>query len=240
MSVVAGPSAAATNEVSGVHALPPTACEPVVAGKGESDLLVVSDLPLQGGIRITATQMAQAIAFTLREREFRAGRFRVAYQSCDDSIARTGLYDEAKCAANARAYADNADVVGIIGTLNSPCALAAVPVLNTAEGGALGMVSPLNSFVGLTREGVGVPPSLPSSLYPTGERNYLRVYPTDDLQGAALALRAKDLGAKRVFVLDDGEPGYGEPMAARFRDRRSATRSRRGRTILVEPTGALV
>ena len=156
VSVVAGPSAAATNEASGVHALPPTACEPVVAGKGESDLLVVSDLPLQGGIRITATQMAQAIAFMLREREFRAGRFRVAYQSCDDSIARTGLYDEAKCAANARAYADNADVVGIIGTLNSPCALAAVPVLDTAEGGALGMVSPLNSFVGLTREGVGV------------------------------------------------------------------------------------
>ena len=216
VSVVAGPSAAATNEVSGVQALPSTACEPVVAGKGESDLLVVSDLPLQGGIRITATQMAQAIAFTLREREFRAGRFRVAYQSCDDSIARTGLYDEAKCAANARAYADNADVVGVIGTLNSPCALAAVPVLNTAEGGALGMVSPLNSFVGLTREGVGIPPSLPSSLYPTGRRNYLRVYPTDDLQGAALALRAKDLGAKRVFVLDDDEPGYGELMATGF------------------------
>ena len=68
VSVVAGPSAAATNEVSGVQALPSTACEPVVAGKGESDLLVVSDLPLQGGIRITATQMAQAIAFILRER----------------------------------------------------------------------------------------------------------------------------------------------------------------------------
>ena len=216
VSVVAGPSAAATNEVSGVQALPSTACEPVVAGKGESDLLVVSDLPLQGGIRITATQMAQAIAFTLRAREFRAGRFRVAYQSCDDSIARTGLYDEAKCAANARAYADNADVVGVIGTLNSPCALAAVPVLNTAEGGALAMVSPLNSFPGLTRTGAGVPPSLPSSLYPTGKRNYLRVYPTDDLQGAALALRAKDLGAKRVFVLDDGEPGYGELMAHGF------------------------
>src|SRR5688572_31277887 len=27
-----------------------------------------SDLPLQGGVRITATQMAQAIAFVLRER----------------------------------------------------------------------------------------------------------------------------------------------------------------------------
>jgi branched-chain amino acid transport system substrate-binding protein len=216
VSVVAGPSVTATSDVSGVRAFPTTICEPVVAGKGESDLLVVSDLPLQGGVRITATQMAQAVAFVLRERGFRAGRFRVAYQSCDDSIARTGLFDEAKCEANARAYAENADVVGVIGTLNSPCALKAVPVLNTAERGALGMVSPLNSFVGLTRTGVGVDPSLPASLYPTGRRNYLRVYPSDDLQGAALALLAKSLEQTRVFVLDDGDPFYGVLMATGF------------------------
>jgi hypothetical protein len=77
----------------------------MVAGEDEADLLVVSDLPLQGGVRITTTQMAQAIAFVFREGGFRAGRFRVAYQSCDDSVGRTGLFDEAKCAANARAYA---------------------------------------------------------------------------------------------------------------------------------------
>ena len=66
-----------------------------------ADVLVVSDLPLQGGIRSRRPQMAQAITFVLRERGFRAGRFRVAYQSCDDSIGSTGLYDEAKCEANA-------------------------------------------------------------------------------------------------------------------------------------------
>ena len=66
---------------------------------------------------------------------FAPGRHRVAYQSCDDSVARTGLFDEAKCAANARAYAENRDVVGVIGTINSPCAVAAVPELNRAPGG---------------------------------------------------------------------------------------------------------
>jgi branched-chain amino acid transport system substrate-binding protein len=216
VSVTAGPESASAGEVSGVRPLPTSLCEPVVAGEGESDLLVVSDLPLQGGIRITATQMAQAITFALRERGFRAGKFRVAYQSCDDSIARTGLFDETKCATNAKAYVENADVSGVIGTLNSPCALAAVPVLNTAEGGPLAMVSPLNSFVGLTRSGPGIHPTLPAALYPTGRRNYVRVYPTDDLQGAALALFAKDRGRKRVFVLDDGDPGYGELMATGF------------------------
>jgi branched-chain amino acid transport system substrate-binding protein len=212
---VADPTASPT-ESGGVHLFPASTCERVVAGKGGSDVLVVSDLPLQGGVRVTTTQVAQAIAFVLRKRGFRAGRFRVAYQSCDDSVGRTGLFDEAKCAANARAYAANRDVVAVIGTFNSPCAVAALPELNRAAGGPLAEISPSNSFVGLTRAGPGVDPALPAALYPTGRRNYLRVYPTDDLQGAALALFARDRGERRVFVLDDGNPGYGELMATSF------------------------
>jgi branched-chain amino acid transport system substrate-binding protein len=104
----------------------------------------------------------------------------------------------------------------VIGTLNSPCAVAAVPVLNRARGGPLAMVSPLNSFVGLTRPGTGVPADLPRRLYPTGTRNYLRVYPADDLQGAALAEVARDRGRRRVYVLDDGDPAYGRLHANAF------------------------
>ena len=78
------------------------------------------------------------------------------------------------------------------------------------------MVSPFNSFVGLTRPGPGVDPSLPAALYPTGVRNFVRVFPTDDLEGAALALFARNRGRTRVFVLDDGEPGYGALQATAF------------------------
>ena len=215
VALVADPEASAI-AVSGIRPLPASTCESVLAGKEESDLLIVSDLPLQGGTRGTSTQMAQAIAFVLRERGFRAARFKVAYQSCDDSVARTGLFDEAKCAANARAYGRNPDIVAVIGTVNSPCAVAAIPELNRAPGGPLAMISPFNSFVGLTRAGPGVDPSLPAALYPTGRRNYVRVYPTDDLQGAALALVARDRGHRRVHVLDDGDPGYGALMATGF------------------------
>jgi branched-chain amino acid transport system substrate-binding protein len=204
------------SEAAGIRAWPAPECEPVVAGPGDADVLITSDLPLQGGTRVSAGQMVQAITFVLHEHRFRAGRFPVAYQSCDDSVGRTGLFDEAKCAANARAYSRNADVVGVIGTLNSACALAALPELNRGPGGALAMVSPLNSFVGLTRPALGVEPGLPASLYPTGRRNYLRVFPTDDLQGAALAVFARDSGRRRVFVLDDGDPGFGALMAVGF------------------------
>jgi branched-chain amino acid transport system substrate-binding protein len=217
VAVAPGPDVGVGGEAAGVGVLPRNVCEPVVAGaEREADLLVVSDLPLQGGSRLLTAQVAQAIAFVLREHGFRAGRFRLAYQSCDDSIASTGLFDEAKCRSNARAYAENPDVIGVIGTFNSACALVALPELNRAPGGPLAMVSPTNSFVGLTRPGVGVDPSLPAALYPSGRRNYVRVLPTDDMQGVALALLARDRGRERVFVLDDGDPGYGVLMATGF------------------------
>ncbi len=211
------PVAEPSSEVSGVSTFPASACERVQAGpEAMADLLITSDLPLQGGVRVSASQMTEAISFVLREHGYRAGPYRLAYQSCDDSVARTGLYDEAKCASNARGYGENPDVVGVIGTLNSACAIPAVPELNRAPDGPLAMVSPLNDFIGLTRSGPGVDPLLPAALYPTGVRNYLRVYPTGDLEGAALALFARDHGWRRVFVLDDHDPGYGVLNAEAF------------------------
>ena len=82
-------------------------CDPVLGGNGgKADLLVTSDLPLQGNFRLTAGRMADAITFVLRERRFRAGRFRLAYQSCDDALPSTGEWDEGKCVANGKAFAE--------------------------------------------------------------------------------------------------------------------------------------
>ena len=216
-TVIPDPVASLKSAAIGVATFAPNVCERPLANKNApADFLITSDLPLQGGDRLSATQMAHAIAFVLEERGFRAGQYRLAYQSCDDSIASTGLFDEAKCASNARAYAGNPDVIGVVGTFNSGCAVFALPELNRATDGPLAMVSPFNSFVGLTRQGPGVEPSLPAALYPTGVRNYVRVFPTDDLEGAALALLARDRGRTRVFVLDDGDPGYGALQATVF------------------------
>jgi branched-chain amino acid transport system substrate-binding protein len=169
---------------------------------------------LQGGVRLSAQQMAQAAAFVLNRRGFRAGDLRIGIQSCDDSVARTGLFDPGKCAANARAYARDRRIVGVVGTLNSPCSLAALPEL--ARGGPLAMVSPVNSYVGLTRQAAGAPAGELESLYPSGRRHFARVYPTDDHQAVALAELADDLGTARVAVLDDGDLLYGRLLADRF------------------------
>jgi DNA-binding SARP family transcriptional activator/ABC-type branched-subunit amino acid transport system substrate-binding protein len=218
----AGEAPPATQATGGVTPLPASFCErPFYGGSEPANRLVVSDLPLQGGLRLSSQQMADAMAFVLRQHRFRAGRWRVAYQSCDDAVAATRLPDDTKCAANARTYGRAPDVIAVLGPLNSGCALAAVPELGRAPG-PLAMVSPLTSYGGLTRAGPGTPPGELRSLYPTGQRNFLRVYPADDHQVAALALLAKRLRRAPVYVLDDGDDEYGRLFASQFEHSASA------------------
>ena len=215
----APPAAQATGVVT---PLPASFCaRPFYGGSEPANRLVVSDLPLQGGLRLSSQQMADAMAFLLRQRGFRAGRWRVAYQSCDDALAATRLPDDTKCAANARTYGRARDVIAVVGPLNSGCALAAVPELGRAPG-PLAMVSPFTSYSGLTRAGPGTPPGELRSLYPTGQRNFLRVFPADDHQVAALALLAKRLRRAPVYVLDDGDDEYGRLFASQFEHSASA------------------
>jgi YVTN family beta-propeller protein len=192
--------------------LPRSVCGPLLtAGGARPDRIVVSDLPLQGGVRISAQQMVQAAELVLREHRFRAGRLTLGFQSCDDSVGRTGIFDEAKCAANARLYAANPAVIGVVGQLNSPCTAAALPIANRAS---LAVVGSLTSAIPLTR---GSPAEL-RRLYPTGKRTFARVFGGDDHQSQALAALAAELGARRVATIDDGDPVYGRLLARAFTD----------------------
>ena len=152
-----------------------------------------------------------------RHHGWKAGKYSLAYQSCDDSTAQAGKWDSGKCSANANAYAQNKSVIGVIGTFNSGCAEIIVPVLNRAAGGSVAMVSPANTYVGLTHGGPGTAAGEPGKYYPTGKRNYARVVAADDYQGAADALLAKSLGVKKVFILNDKE-AYGLGVATNFKN----------------------
>jgi branched-chain amino acid transport system substrate-binding protein len=208
-------STPASGTLAGGSALPATSCGRVIyGGPGHPDRLIVSDMPLRGGSRLATTQLAAAIEYELRARGFRAGRFHVGYQSCDDSTAQTGIFDSQKCAANAHLFAANRAVIGEVGPFNSGCALAQIPVLGRAPEGPVAMVSPTNSDVTLTRDGPISPRGGLQGLYPSGRRNYVRVFPAEDMQAAANAVLARRLGARRVAVVSDG--GYGEAELAYF------------------------
>ncbi|MDX6637741.1 MAG: hypothetical protein QOJ01_1252, partial [Solirubrobacterales bacterium] len=198
-----------------VSALPESTCGRVFyGGGGEPNGLIVSDMPLRGGPQLPTQQMSDAIAYVLRERGFRAGRYRIAYQSCDDSTEQSGIFDPNKCEANAKAFAAAGSVLGEVGPYNSACALGQIRLLGAAPGGPLAMIGPTTTAVGLTRPSADASRAEVARLYPGGRRNFVRLLPDEAAQGAAGAVEARRLGAHRVLVLSDG--GYGTQMAASF------------------------
>src|ERR671926_1063439 len=161
--------------------------------------------------------MTAAIKFILKQRGFKAGKYKIGYQSCDDSTAQAGKWESSKCSANANAYAQNKSVIGVIGTFNSGCAEIEIPILNRAPDGPVGMISPANTYVGLTHGGPGTAAGEPDKYYPTGKRNYARVVAADDFQGAADAVLAKQLKIKKIFILNDKQ-AYGLGVATDYRN----------------------
>ena len=198
----------------GVTALPASSCSDVeYGGEGDPDVLIASDLPLQGGDRVQTLQMQDAIRFVLEQRDWKAGDLNIAYQGCDDSTAQAAAWDSGKCSENGQAYAANESMVGLIGTFNSGCAEVIIPLLNQAEGGAIAMVSPANTKVCLTTSVPSCEETEPDKYYPSGERNYGRVVALDNAQAAAIATYAKeDLGVKSVYIINDRQ-AYGLGLA---------------------------
>jgi branched-chain amino acid transport system substrate-binding protein len=200
---------------SSVTPLPSSMCGPVVyKGSGSPDYIIASDLPLQGAIRHQTLQISRAVIWELAQKGWKAGSLKIGYQSCDDSTAQTAGWDSAKCATNARSYAGNRSVIGVIGTFNSGCAKIEVPILNRAHPGPMAMVSPANTNPGLTKHW---DPGEPQKYYPTGVRNYARVVATDDFQGPADAMWSKSLGYKKVYVLNDKQT-YGFGVATTYKN----------------------
>jgi len=199
-------------------ALPASSCSPIYyEGSGSPQYLIASDLPLQGSGRTQTVQMTEAIKFVLKQHNFKAGNYTIGYQSCDDATAQAGKWASEKCSANANAYANDKSVIGVIGTFNSGCAEIEIPILNRAPNGPVGMISPANTYVGLTHSGPGTAAGEPDKYYPTGKRNYIRIVAADDYQGAADATLAKQLGLKKVYILNDKE-AYGQGVATDFRN----------------------
>ncbi len=193
-------------------ALTESACGEVESGGGAPDVLIASDLPLQGPFSSDPRAGEDAIRHVLAQRGFQAGEHTVGYQSCDVSTPQTGGFEFRKCAANASAYAHAEQLVAVIGPWSSFCAEVELPIINRAPGGPPAVVSFSATQSGLTRGGplarpggLGTPGE-PQVYYPTGVRNFARLVPREDLQGVANAMLAKELGIERVYIVHEPAP----------------------------------
>ena len=181
-------------------------------GGGKGEIEVWSSLPRQGSSKGQTDTIVNAINMALAEKNNTAGGYTIKYSDKDDSTAAAGKWDEATEIKNANDAVADDKLVAYIGTFNSGAAKLSIPILC---GKGLVMISPANTYPGLSKAGKGEADE-PDKYYPNGcTRNYFRVVAADDLQGLAGAKWAAKLGAKNVYVLDDTEL-YGKGIADVF------------------------
>jgi branched-chain amino acid transport system substrate-binding protein len=102
--------------------------------------------------------------------------------------------------------------IGYLGEFDSGASAISIPLLNRA---GIPQISPTSSAVGLTSSAPGAAPGEPQKYYPTGERTFARVVPSDIVQANAQVRLQKSEGCAKTIVLDDGEVD-GSDAAASF------------------------
>jgi branched-chain amino acid transport system substrate-binding protein len=175
-------------------------------------LTIYSSLPEQGVPARSSRDLVRAEALALAEAHGRAGRFRIRFVPLDNTATPGGSWDPAKTSVNARTAVRDATTIAYLGDAPTEATAVSLPILN--EGGIL-QVAPTLTYPGLTRE-EGAAPGEPDRYYPSGQRTFGRVIPTDDVEAAALATAMREDGCVEAAVIDDPSPGDGlAPLVAR-------------------------
>jgi len=171
---------------------------------------IVSSFPRHGNIQLTTNTFVNAFKMALEETNYKIGNYHIVYEDWDNSD-ENGRWVASKESENAKRAILDPDVMIYIGPGPSGAATVSLPILNRAH---LTMISPSASYPGLTKPGKEDTDE-PKKYQPTGQSNFLRVIPTDDIQGSMAARWVKKLGLKSVYIISDGDL-YGEQLATEF------------------------
>src|SRR3954454_4075443 len=171
-------------------------------GAGGGTLTVSSSLPLQGASKNQAQAITNGMKLALKQAGGKVGDYRIKYTSLDDSTAQAGAWTPEATSANARKAAQDKSTIAYLGEFNSGASAVSIPILNETGVPQNGLT---NTAVGLTTDAAGAEPREPDKYYPSGERNYVRIVPKDDIQGAALVTMMKQDGCAKVFMTNDKE-----------------------------------
>ena len=191
-----------------------TACGGAAGGGGGGTTLkIVSSLPMTGASLTQTQTIVNAMQLRVEQAGGKAcgGKYTLSYESWDDASAALGKWDPAVETENANKAAADPTIVAYLGTFNSGAAKLSIPILN--QSGPLVMISPANTYPGLTHAAEGLTEAdEPAKYYPSGVRNYARVAATDDYQGKVAVNFLLDQGVKTLYILDDQEV-YGKGVA---------------------------
>jgi branched-chain amino acid transport system substrate-binding protein len=172
-------------------------------------LAVYSSLPLQGPAGQFSTQIVGGEKLALAAAGGRAGRFRIGYDSLDDSNPVTGRWSPGETASNAKTAADDTSTIAYIGDYESAATAISLPLMNSA---GIAQISPASPYIGLTSS-LDAGQDEPERFYLTGRRSFLRLSPSDQVQAQAQVAVMHALGVHQLYVLDDSEDAFSVPLA---------------------------
>ncbi len=172
-------------------------------------LTVYSSLPFQGPGRAQSEDVVKGEKLALKQRGGKIGKFTIKYESLDDSTAQAGQWEPGATSANARKAAQDDTTIGYLGEFNSGATAISLPILNEA---GIMQISPSNTALELTKDAGEDDKGAPEKYYTTGQRTFARAVPADHIQGAAQADWQKELGVKKLYILNDKEV-YGTGVA---------------------------
>lgn len=166
-------------------------------------------MPLQGPDSQYGEQIVDGEKLALSRAGGRAGRFRVALVSLNDSEPKGGAWNAGVTATNAKTAAQDTSTIAYIGDFNSPATAISLPLVN---GAGIAQVSPSSPYIGLTSS-LDAGQDEPERFYPSGRRTFLRLQPGDPVEAGAQVQLMRSLGVHSVYVLDDEENPFETPLA---------------------------
>ena len=170
------------------------------SSKIEAPVAIYVSLPLTGPRGAEGRDGASGARLALEEARGRAGSLAVRAHFLDD--ARGKPWDPVTVGANARAAVQDHTTAAYIGELDSEPTRSSAPITNQA---GIVQVSPGAGAVDLTAPAAGYPDS-PDRYRPSGDVNFARTVPSDDLVVDGAATWASDLGVTSAAVTSNGTP----------------------------------
>ena len=175
--------------------------------RAQPQFLIATDLPLQGAGRAQNIAMGKAIQYVLdTQYHFKAGKYTVGYQECDDSTAQTGAWDPGEVHRERQRLRSRQERRGRARHVQLRVREADPPVAQPGAGRAVAMFSVANTAVGLTHFAPWNDKGEPGIYYPTGKRNYARLSACDDYQGPAAASTCSSSSHNQDGVRDPRQP----------------------------------
>jgi branched-chain amino acid transport system substrate-binding protein len=188
-----------------------TGCSVGDSSKIDAPVAVYVSLPLSGPRGIDGRDAADGARLALEEAQGKAGSLKVRAHFLDDAKGKP--WDAVAVGANARTAVQDHTTAGYIGELDSEPTRASAPITNQA---GIVQISPGAGAVDLTAPAAGYPDS-PDRYRPSGDVNFARTVPADDVVVDAAAAWASELGVTVAAVVSNGTP-FQNLAASEFRD----------------------